>query len=119
MDTEQYTWYRVTSSPEDGRLPKPGETVSLSLNGKKLCLANVEGQIYAVQDTCPHAMASLGQGWCEGEEVVCPVHRMRFNVKTGKGTTGEGFNIQCYAAEMREDGLYIGFEEKKWFQFWK
>ena len=119
LDKEQYTWYRITRSAEDARLPQQGKVTTLTLKGKKLCLANVEGEYYAVQDACPHAYGSLGKGWCEGADVVCPVHRMKFNVKTGANTTGEGYRLTQYPTEMTEEGLYIGLSNKKWFQFWK
>ncbi|OIV37479.1 2Fe-2S ferredoxin [Mangrovactinospora gilvigrisea] len=38
---------------------------------------------YALDDTCPHEKASLGEGWLENGEIECPVHQSRFSVATG------------------------------------
>jgi 3-phenylpropionate/trans-cinnamate dioxygenase ferredoxin subunit len=43
--------------------------------------------------------------------VVCPLHRYRFNVKNGYNSSGEGFYLKTYPVEQREDGVYIGLEK--------
>ena len=41
---------------------------------------------YALDDTCPHEKASLGEGWLENGEIECPLHQSRFSLKTGAVT---------------------------------
>jgi 3-phenylpropionate/trans-cinnamate dioxygenase ferredoxin subunit len=38
---------------------------------------------YGTASRCTHLMAPLDKGKLEGEEVVCPFHRARFDVRTG------------------------------------
>lgn len=42
-----------------------------------------EGEVYVVQDTCPHAGASLAEGWVESHRVACPAHNAEFCLRTG------------------------------------
>lgn len=63
---------------------EPGRCKKVVVNGKKIALFNVDGEIFATDDTCSHAEASLSEGELVGEEVVCPKHGARFNVKTGQ-----------------------------------
>ena len=51
-------------------------------------LSNVRGKIYATQDGCGHQKASLSRGTLEGEIVTCPLHRAKFDVTTGRNTSG-------------------------------
>ena len=51
-------------------------------------LSNVRGKIYATQDSCGHQKASLSRGTLEGEIVTCPLHRAKFDVTTGRNTSG-------------------------------
>jgi len=51
--------------------------------GVGICLANVNGELSALENLCPHREGPLGQGWIEGETVVCPWHSWTFHVKTG------------------------------------
>ena len=49
--------------------------------------------------------------------VVCPVHRYKFSLQNGRNSSGEGYYLTTYPLEQREDGLYIGFEEKGLFSW--
>ena len=55
----------------------------LKIGDKRLALFNLGGEFYAIDDTCPHADGPLSEGSIEGEEVECPWHGSRFNIKTG------------------------------------
>jgi 3-phenylpropionate/trans-cinnamate dioxygenase ferredoxin subunit len=46
-------------------------------------LCNVNGEYCAIEDVCTHDGAPLGNGRLRGEEIACPRHGARFNVKTG------------------------------------
>jgi len=50
---------------------------------------DVDGELHAVEDTCPHAQAMLTQGFTEGCEVECPLHNAVFDVTSGKHLRGE------------------------------
>ncbi len=66
---------------------------------------NVEGTIYATDDTCSHAEASLTEGCLlNGEEIECPRHGARFNVKTGQALSLPAWApIETYEVKV-EDG---------------
>lgn len=51
---------------------------------KQILVANIDGQFFAVDALCPHMNGYLPSGKLENGEVVCPVHRARYDVKTGK-----------------------------------
>jgi nitrite reductase/ring-hydroxylating ferredoxin subunit len=55
-----------------------------TLNGRQILIANVDGIFYAVDALCPHMNGYLPSGKLEKSEVVCPVHRARYDVTTGK-----------------------------------
>lgn len=111
-------WKKIAEAYETEHLLKEGDAKTIKIEGKRYCLAKHEGEYYAMQNNCPHAGASLGEGWCDKQgNIICPVHRIKFNVKSGANATGEGYNLKTYPVQLNEDGLYIGFEEKKWWQF--
>ena len=62
---------------------KPGEMIAVEVDSEQVLLANVDGNIHAVDDICSHAYASLSEGDLNGEEVECPLHGGSFNVTTG------------------------------------
>ena len=49
----------------------------------KIAIFDLGGNLYAIENTCPHRGGPLSEGILAGEEVICPWHGSRFNVKTG------------------------------------
>jgi nitrite reductase (NADH) small subunit len=64
--------------------PQPGKVREAEAEGVAVCLANLKGELSALDNRCPHRGGPLGQGWIEGESVVCPWHSWSFNVRTGQ-----------------------------------
>lgn len=82
------------------------------VNGRKICFTRYEGQLYAFAYKCPHASGIMADGFIDDSgNVVCPLHRYRFNVKNGYNSSGEGFYLKTYPIEDREDGPYLGLEK--------
>ena len=55
----------------------------LEVGGQSIAIFNIAGTYYAIENTCPHRGGPLAEGMMAGEEVICPWHGSRFNVKTG------------------------------------
>jgi nitrite reductase/ring-hydroxylating ferredoxin subunit len=118
--SEKLTWHRVATKYElDHDLVLPELTVKLVIAGdKKICLGRYQGKYYALDNKCMHAGGSLSDGKCDSNgNVICPFHRYRYSMVTGKNTSGEGYYAYSRPVEIRDDGLYIGLPEKKWWQF--
>lgn len=49
----------------------------------EITLVNLEGQFFAFNDRCPHMNAALHEGTLEGGEIMCALHKARFDVRTG------------------------------------
>jgi nitrite reductase/ring-hydroxylating ferredoxin subunit len=63
----------------------PGSKKTVVLQGKKLALANVDGEFFAIDDTCTHEECSLGtEGFLDGTIIICGCHGSQFEVSTGK-----------------------------------
>ena len=62
----------------------PGEAIRVT-DGVPAPIAvfNVDGEFYAIDDTCTHQDASLADGWLEGCAVECPLHASCFDLRTG------------------------------------
>lgn len=73
-----------------------GKCVSITVADKPVGLFNVGGQIYAIDDICPHAGASLGLGKLDGRIVTCAHHGMKIDVVTGCFPASEGFAVASY-----------------------
>ena len=88
--------------------------IKVSAGGKQLCLVNANEKLFAVAASCPHAGADLSKGWCENGKIICPFHRYRYDLSTGRGDAGQNDFIRTYAVEQRLDGIYV--EVKSFFE---
>lgn len=61
----------------------PGRVKVLEVGDEDVALCNVDGQIYAVANVCTHDDGPLGEGYLLGDEIECPRHGARFNVRSG------------------------------------
>lgn len=61
----------------------PGEAIRVEA-AKPIAVFNVDGDFYAIDDTCTHQDASLADGWLDGCAVECPLHASCFDLRTGK-----------------------------------
>jgi len=43
------------------------------------------GELYALENRCPHKQGPLAEGVCDSNKVICPYHAHTFDLKTGKG----------------------------------
>ena len=65
---------------------KPGTASRFDVDGRRLCVVNIEGEFYVIDDQCTHADYSLSEGdvWEEEREIECPAHGSTFSLVTGE-----------------------------------
>lgn len=75
------SWTKVIAADT---LPSGSRQV-IKVGNHKLLLLNHEGQLYAVNNQCPHMKISMKKGKITEEgAIVCPMHRSVFDLKTGE-----------------------------------
>ena len=62
---------------------KPGQMKKLEVNGRRLLLANAEGDFYLVDEMCSHEDYSLYLGCIKGRKIKCSLHGSYFDLATG------------------------------------
>lgn len=73
-------WTKVLSQAE---LPVGGRQV-IKVGSRNILLLNRAGQLYAIDNACPHLKLPLQKGKItENGEIVCPWHRSAFDLATG------------------------------------
>jgi nitrite reductase/ring-hydroxylating ferredoxin subunit len=86
-----------------------GAGAQVEIGGKRVALFNVGGSFHAIDDVCTHRGASLSEGMIAGEEIQCPWHGARFNLKTGAhlcppAPRGVGvYKVQIVGEELQVD----------------
>ncbi|MBL8575582.1 MAG: FAD-dependent oxidoreductase [Mesorhizobium sp.] len=83
-------------------------TFDVDVTGR-IVLVRDEGRYFAMQDKCPHADASLSEGFVEKGKLVCPLHFAEFDLVDGKAHNApKGCpNAATYAVEIEEGNIYV------------
>lgn len=110
---KKYTWHKIADSIAEINFSSEG-LAEIETAGKKVCIAKQKDQLNACAHSCPHAGGIMADGYIDPlGNIVCPIHRYKFSLKNGRNTTGEGYFLKIYPVELREDGVYVGIEEKR------
>ena len=79
---------------------------------RRILVANVDGRVCAVDDTCTHEDASLSTGVLRGEWVRCPLHGSRFSVCTGQALEEPAEeSLRTYPVRVHEGRILVGLPE--------
>jgi nitrite reductase (NADH) small subunit len=90
-----------------GEAPKPGKVAEAEVKGVQVCLANVDGRLCALENICPHRGGPLGQGWLEGEAVVCPWHSWAFDTRTGQALPPDQGKVDVLPLKIEGEDVLI------------
>ncbi len=93
---------------------KPGRHTLVDLAGVELLLVNIDGELFAIENVCSHDGGELSNGKINGNEITCPRHFARFNLKTGAVLCPPAFeDINSYAVRIVDGAVQVSDEANK------
>jgi 3-phenylpropionate/trans-cinnamate dioxygenase ferredoxin component len=85
-----------------------GAMKAFIVDWERILVTRIDGILFAVDDTCSHAEASLSTGQRDGYEVRCPLHGARFDLRTGDVLSlPAAAPLQDYEVFEEEGSLYV------------
>ncbi len=87
-----------------------GEVLAVEAEGKRVCLAHVEGKVYAFADNCSHRDFPLSNGEVDPDDcsITCEWHGARFDVRTGAALSLPATRpIPVYPTRVEGDEVYV------------
>ena len=84
-----------------------GTGKAVEVNGKTVALFNVNGKVYATDNTCLHQGGPLGEGMLEDDVVTCPWHMWQYNVKTGENLEDSMLKVDTYPVRVSGDDVEV------------
>jgi 3-phenylpropionate/trans-cinnamate dioxygenase ferredoxin subunit len=91
----------------------PGGSRVVDADDVMIAVFNLGGEYYAIEDVCTHDGGELGSGAVEGEEIVCPRHGARFNIKTGEVTAPPAYEAVAIFPVRVQDGM-VQVRDDRW-----
>ncbi len=90
-----------------------GDLMAVEVDGEPVCLAKVDGEVYAFTDNCTHISGPLNEGELDDDVLTCPWHGAQFNVRTGKVLRGPARqDIQTYAVRVDNDDILVSIPDE-------
>ena len=86
----------------------PGHLLEVQLDELRIVLANVDGDIYALEDRCSHQEFPLSDGELEGTQLECIYHGATFDVCTGNAMQLPAIHpVKTYEVDVRDNEIYV------------
>ncbi len=95
---------RIASRAE---LPGANQAREFPAGERMICVANVNGQITAMDNVCLHRGGPLGQGTIEGGKLVCPWHGWQFDPATGAATHNPLARVRLYPIRAEGEDVMV------------
>ena len=103
------TWQTVGTSSD---IP-PERVRVFSIGDHDVAVCNVNGAFFAIDDLCTHDGGALDQGELEGDEIECPRHGARFDVRTGAAVQLPAFEpVETHEVRVEGDSIQVGVEHR-------
>ncbi|WP_160134586.1 Rieske (2Fe-2S) protein [Halococcus salsus] len=103
MAVENTEYVRVASLPD---LEAEGQQV-VNAGGQPVALFHHEGEVYAVDNRCPHMGFPLTRGTIDEGILTCHWHHARFELEAGDTFDLFADDLQTFPTEIRDDGVYL------------
>ena len=108
MSHKIYRWQKIAEHINE-LIPEDLNLAMFEFDGKKMTIGRTGDKIFACSYKCPHAGGILSHGFVDATgNLVCPLHRFKFNPFNGFNVSGEGYHLMHWPVECREDGVFIG-----------
>jgi nitrite reductase/ring-hydroxylating ferredoxin subunit len=90
-----------------GKLPEAGSRALFEFDDKSIALFNVQGVVYAIDDSCPHQGSSLCGGRLDGRVIQCCAHGLRFDLASGYLLNSNKLKVANYPVEVIDGQAFI------------
>ena len=87
---------------------KPGMALRVENDSEPIAVFNVDGDFYAISDTCSHEESSLSEGYVDEDIVECAKHGAMFHIPTGEvRSLPATHNVRTFGTLVEDGDLYV------------
>ena len=85
-----------------------GKGTLVEVQGNRIALFNLDGEVFAIDDPCPHDGGPLSEGPVQADEVVCPGCGSRVSVVSGQARGLPAMeDIASYKVRVTDDDVEV------------
>ena len=90
---------------------KDGTFKLVSVEGIPVLLVKQSGQIFAIDNRCPHQGCAFSGGTLDGLRIVCPCHEWRFDLETGMYEEEPAFKLTKFEWKIKDGKIWVKLED--------
>jgi nitrite reductase/ring-hydroxylating ferredoxin subunit len=90
------------------RLLRVGQMFPVKVGSENVLVCRTESGVYAVENRCTHMESPLYGGAIEGDAIRCPLHGLKYDLRTGEPfTMGRLDHLRTYAVTIEDDNVFV------------
>jgi nitrite reductase (NADH) small subunit len=97
-------WIKIT---ETKNIPSMGSRKIIVGDTEIAVFKTRNGDIFAINNVCPHKQGKLSEGLVHENVVTCPLHNWDIDLKTGEALGNDSGCTNVYESKIEEDTLYL------------
>ena len=78
--------------------------------GMAIALFRIESGFYAIENRCPHRGGSLGDGMIDGNEISCPWHKWKFDIRSGISPENINCRVKTISVYIEDNLIKLSHE---------
>jgi nitrite reductase (NADH) small subunit len=87
-----------------------GGSCAFAVGRYEVAVFNVDGELFALENYCPHQGGPLADGWLDRSVITCPWHGWCFDVRTGRMLLGNLTRVARFAVFRDGTDLVVNDE---------
>jgi 3-phenylpropionate/trans-cinnamate dioxygenase ferredoxin subunit len=88
-----------------------GSMKLVKVEGLPVLLIKQFGEIYAIDNRCPHMGCMFSGGTLDGSVIICPCHDWRFDLKTGEYEEDPEMKLVSYECKVESGKIWVRLDE--------
>ncbi|MEK6285495.1 MAG: Rieske (2Fe-2S) protein [Acidobacteriota bacterium] len=90
----------------------PGQAMVVEIDGRTIAVFNVDGQFYALDNTCMHRGGPLGEGFVDRNNltVQCPWHGWIYSLATGASPIDSMAKVEKFEVKVEEGEVKLSLD---------
>jgi nitrite reductase (NADH) small subunit/3-phenylpropionate/trans-cinnamate dioxygenase ferredoxin subunit len=87
-----------------------GKGKAFEVGERVIAVFNDNGELFAIDDMCPHMGASLADGCLQDSAVTCPWHAWSFDVRDGSWCDNRRLKTDTFSVRIVDDRIEVASE---------
>lgn len=86
---------------------KEGKMKPVEVGDTRILLIRIQGEIFAIENRCPHMNCPLQGGIIQDYSIKCPCHSWSFDIRTGSYVASDKIKVNVYETQLKDGNISV------------